>query len=454
VFKFPLAAKLGITALVMFILFIPLSMIRDVIAERAGFRAQALDEVSRAHAGAQTVTGPVLHLPYTETYTVQVPVAGSPGATVPEIRNIDGVSIQFPRTLNVDGDLSTEVRYRGIFPVTVYTSRQQIRGRLAIDPIKPAHKEGRITLGQPSLLVGVSDLRGLRSAPRLSVQGRELTVTPLPAGLNAPLPLAATLPAEWAQAGTEMDYTLDLDLAGTARIAWVPLAVENTVHLASGWPHPSFSGNVLPRDRTVTEHGFDATWSVPALSSQAQQQFLSPQARAIAGESFGVDLSDPADVYRLSERAAKYGLMFVLLTFAAFLVVEVLGRSRIHPMQYLMVGMAMVLFFLLLLSLAEHLPFWLAYLSAGIACIALIAYYLSRVLGSARAGAGMGAMLTALYGVLYGILVSEDNALMLGSLLLFGVLAAMMVATRRLDWYAVLPAAAAGSAPKVAVEEA
>ena len=445
-FKYPLAAKLGMIALLMIVLCIPLSMVRDVIAERTGNRAGAIADVSRAHAGEQTLAGPVLQVPYVETYTVQVPVEGKPGQTATESRSITGVAIQFPRTTTIEGDIATELRHRGIFPVTVFTSRQQARGRFVIEPVPPAHREGRVTLGQPTLLVGVTDLRGLRRAPTLTVGDRELTLAPSRVGAKAPLPLAAALPIESAVVGTALDYALDLELAGTARLAWMPLAGETTVHVSSGWPHPGFSGSFLPRDRTVSEQGFEATWTIPSLSTEAQRQFLSREGGPGSVETFGVDLADPVDVYRLSERAAKYGLMFVLLTFAAFFVVEVLGRSRIHPMQYLMVGMAMVLFFLLLLSLAEHLPFWIAYAVAGTACVSLIAHYLRQVLGSRIASAGVGAMLAALYGVLYGILVSEDNALMLGSLLLFGVLAAMMLATRRLDWYDVLPAA--GRAPR------
>lgn len=452
-FKYPLAAKLGMIALLMIVLFIPLSMVRDVIAERAGNRAAAVADVSRAHAGEQTLAGPVLQVPYVETYTVQVPVEGKPGQTATESRSITGVVIQFPRTMTVEGDIATDVRHRGIFPVTVFTSRQQVRGRFVIEPVAPAHREGRVTLGQPTLMVGVTDLRGLRRAPTLTVGDRELALAPSRAGgkgllpQSALLPLSAPLPIETAVVGTALDYALDLELAGTARIGWMPLAGETTVHVTSAWPHPGFSGSFLPRDRAVTDQGFEATWTIPSLSTEAQRQFLSREPSAGNVETFGVDLADPVDVYRLSERAAKYGLMFVLLTFAAFFVVEVLGRSRIHPMQYLLVGMAMVLFFLLLLSLAEHLPFWVAYAVAGTACVSLIAHYLRQVLGSRFASAGVGAMLASLYGVLYGILISEDNALMLGSLLLFGVLAAMMLATRRLDWYDVLPAAGGAARP-------
>ena len=313
--------------------------------------------------------------------------------------------------------------------------------------------------------MGVSDARGLLSAPQLNIGGHKLTFAQAPAEAQAPLPLAATLPVAALQGGAKLAFDLKLELAGTGRIGWVPLADENTVTLKSSWPHPSFAGSFLPRTREVGDAGFSATWSVPSLSSQAQAQFVSgfvrtgakppeatwpvPATRSAADsasgtnryrslEQFSVSLDDPVDVYRLTERATKYGMMFIVLTFAAFFVLEMVKRWRIHPMQYLMIGAALVLFFLLLLSLSEHLSFAAAYAIASGGCITLLSHYLRHVLGSWRAGLGMSGMLVALYGVLYGILISEDNALMMGSLLLFGVLAAIMIATRKLDWYGVM----------------
>src|SRR5690606_12952097 len=174
-----------------------------------------------------------------------------------------------------------------------------------------------------------------------------------PAEGNLPLPLAASLDAGLLKGGAEIPFTLDMELAGTGRLGWVPLAEETTVDLRSAWPHPSFSGQFLPRARTVTEQGFHAQWRVPALSTQAQKQFMQKTERQPVLENFSVALADPVDVYRLTDRAAKYAMMFIVLTFAAFFVLEMVRRWRIHPMQYLMIGTALVLFFLLLLSFAE-----------------------------------------------------------------------------------------------------
>jgi inner membrane protein len=479
--KFPLLNKTLIVAFLVLLLAIPLTLVQSVVQERSSNRNFAAQEVARASAGAQTVVGPVLWVPYTETYPTKVFIAGTQGETrIEMIKRADAVLV-FPTTLDVKSQLDTEVRMRGIFPVTVFNSGHEGQGRFVWKPPVPQMKDGSIQLGQPLALMGVSDARGLRSAPLFKLGSDDLSFGQTPAGTGAPLPLAVALPAALLQAGASIDFGLKLDVSGTGRLGFVPLADENTVSLTSAWPHPSSDGSFLPRNREVSDAGFTARWSVPSLSSRSQAQFLrfaidgegasaaahaSESAVLIAAEAvgsnmernarsdrlnanaqanmynaleqFSVALQDPVDIYRLTDRATKYGMMFVVLTFAAFFVLEMVKRWRIHPMQYLMVGAALVLFFLLLLSMSEHLAFATAYAVASAACIGLLSQYLRHVLGSWRGGLGMSGMLVALYGVLYGILVSEDNALMMGSVLLFGVLAAIMMATRKLDWYGVM----------------
>jgi inner membrane protein len=436
--KYPLLSKTLIVAFLMLLLSIPLAMVGDVIRERTDNRQQATQEVARAHSGAQTLTGPVLHVPYTETFTRTVIVDVQKNTQREETIKQSRVATVFPTLMDTRSRLTTETRWRGIFPVTVYTSRHDSTGRFVWSAVTPREKGGQITLGQPWLTLGVSDLRGLLGRPQITLAGQSLAVAASPAAEQLPLPLAAPVSAALLQPGAALDFTLGMDLAGTGRIAFVPLADDNRVTLVSPWPHPSFGGDFLPRQRTVTPEGFEASWSIPSLSTQAQQGFLSSAAERAPQDSFSVSLDNPVDVYRLTERATKYGMMFIVLTFAAFFVLEMVKRWRIHPMQYLMIGAALVLFFLLLLSLSEHLDFRLAYLIGSAACIALLAHYLRHVLGGWRAGLGMGGLLVALYGVLYGILISEDNALMMGSLLLFGVLASIMVVTRKVDWYGVM----------------
>ncbi|MEZ5701469.1 MAG: cell envelope integrity protein CreD [Burkholderiaceae bacterium] len=441
--KFPLLSKTLIIGFLMLLLTIPLEMVSGVIRERSMNRTQATNEVARAHAGAQTLSGPVLHVPYTETFKRTVVVDVDKGTQREDTVVVSRVLTVFPLQTDTRSRLVTDTRKRGIFPVTVYTSHHETAGRFVWPGVTPKETGGQIKLGQPYVMMGVSDLRGLQSPPQLEIGGKSLPVGASPAGQQLPLPLAAPLQAGLLEVGAALDFTLALDLAGTGKIAWVPLADDNRLSLTSGWPHPSFGGDFLPRERDVGDAGFTASWRVPSLSTQAQQQFLNQgQEKGGRLDQMVVSLEDPVDVYRLSDRATKYGMMFIVLTFAAFFVMEVVKRWRIHPMQYLMIGAALVLFFLLLLSLSEHLGFGLAYLAASAACIGLMGHYLRHVLGGWRVSLVVSGMLVSLYGVLYGILISEDNALMMGSLLLFGVLAAIMVATRRLDWYGVMRAEA------------
>lgn len=436
--RFPLLSKLLVIGLLMGLLAVALALVRETVAERSAYRRDAIEEIAAAHAGAQTISGPVIWLPYTETSLRMVKLEGEGGPRMrEEMVTEERVAVQFPKQLETRSQLATEQRLRGIFPVTVYTSQHRSTGSFVWADIVPRTPGGRITLGRPLLLMGVSDARGLLSAPQLRLAGQHLVMARAPAG--APLPLAAPLDPSLLRHGATLGLELQFELAGTGRIGWVPLADDNNVTLVSPWPHPSFGGNFLPRTRSVSGSGFEANWRVPALSTQAQAQFAATGDARPAQEQFSVALADPVDAYRLAERATKYGLLFIVLTFAAFFVLEMVRRWRIHPMQYLMIGAALVLFFLLLLSIAEHLGFAKAYALASVSCIALLAHYLRHVLGGWRPGLAMSGLLVALYGVLYGVLMSEDNALLMGSVLLFGVLAAVMITTRKIDWYHVMP---------------
>ena len=230
---------------------------------------------------------------------------------------------------------------------------------------------------------------------------------------------------------------MEFTLAGTESLSIVPVAESNRVAIQSTWPHPSFAGEFLPTERQVypQDRGFEAQWEVSSLASQAQRQIRGMKEAGADVERITISLVDPVDVYTQVDRATKYGILFVLLTFVAFGLFELIKRLPIHPLQYLLVGLALAIFFLLLLSLSEHIAFWKAYLVSSAACIGLQFVYLSGVLRSWRLAGGFAVMLTALYGVLYGLLASEDTALLMGSLLLFGVLAAIMWITRKVDWY-------------------
>jgi inner membrane protein len=256
-------------------------------------------------------------------------------------------------------------------------------------------------------------------------------------------------------AKTTLSAIVTLDLVGTEDLSFVPIGEQSRFKLTSDWPHPSFNGRFLPERRSVTDQGFQAEWTLSSLASRSGQELLTgsglcapdePQAAPASParpapsclERFGVAFIDPVSTYVLSDRATKYGLLFIVLTFVAVGLVEVMRRLRVHPVQYALVGCALASFFLLLVSLSEHVAFGLAYAVAATACTLLLGYYGAHVLRGWRAGLAFAAGIGALYGLLYLLLISEQSSLVLGSVLLFAVLAAVMFVTRRIDWYALV----------------
>ena len=240
-----------------------------------------------------------------------------------------------------------------------------------------------------------------------------------------------------ATSAQNIPFELSLNLRGMEQFSFVPIANTNNVALNSSWQSPRFDGSILPETKTINDKGFKANWAVSSLASNVQEKLLTSLKTNTTQtfESLSIGFIEPINIYSQADRATKYGLLFIGLTFAGFFVFEILKQLRIHPAQYTLVGLAMALFYLLLVSLSEHISFVWSYIAASAACVSLLGYYLSFVLKSKAHGLVFASMLTALYGALYGILASEDNALMMGSLLVFGLLALTMIVTRKVDWY-------------------
>jgi inner membrane protein len=433
---------------------LPLAHIGGLIEERGTSRQHAAHELAVRHAGPQVVTGPILVVPYTERWTEeQLDENGKVKARI--ARSKQQTHLLFPERSDLRGTLSAQERYLGIFTVLFYDLRGGFRGRFAaFDPAGLPHTEKGSTVEAqaPVLALALSDLRGLQGAPVLTLAGASGRWQPrvpsvpkdsfLAQGIHAPLPEAAL---QAFQQGRAMEFQLDLTLVGQERLSIVPLADENTAHLTSDWPHPSFGGEFLATRRTVGPGGFEAQWAVSSLVSAARAQLLqgarsergAPASQAADGlESFDVSLIEPLNVYALSSRAVKYGLLFVGLVLMAAFMFELFAQLRLHPVQYGLVALSITLFFLLLLALSEKIAFGLAYLVAAAASTALLTVYFSAVLRSGKRGLGLGAYVGVLYAALYGLLSSEDNALLLGSLLLFALVGLLMLGTRRVDWYA------------------
>ena len=444
---FKLLAILALTVVIC----IPIAMIDNTISERSTFRDEAVQSVSAESVREQVITGPILVVPYTDEYSEIIPAKSSiePAETIN--RSVTRKMIIFPNQLTVGGNIVTFRRYRGIHQVLQYRGTHDFKGDFSLPAMEALTREtpnSRLTMGRPYVALGIEDVRGISDIPKLNWNGEQVEFqqgTGLEAqrgGVHANLgPLSM---------GSKATFSFRLALDGIERQHFVPVGKNNTITLTSNWQHPQFGGRFLPApERRIDETGFAATWNISALSTNAQQQMLDNEGAGAGGtktqlDRFSVSFIEPVNVYSMAERATKYGLLFLVLTFAAFFLFEVLKALPIHPVQYLLVGLALALFFLLLVSLSEHVAFHVAYIIASGACIVLIGFYLASVLRDWRRGLGFGTGLALLYGALFGLLVSENNALVLGSLLLFAVLAGVMVATRKVDWYQIgkSPAAA------------
>lgn len=416
---------------------IPFLFLGFVSMERRQYRDQAVAEVARSTAGSQRIAGPFLIVPYrTRILSEEVGPAGR-GKVVHE-RIEDDELVLLPESLAITSRFAMEERHRGIFPVRLYRGDVRLTGAFAL-PEKPEGVRGEwVAWGTPYLSVGVSDPRGMREVPEVEVAGKPHVSEPgtgtawLGSGLQARVPEAT--PDGVARS---VPFAFDVALMGTQSFDVVPVGRSTTVQLSSPWPHPSFSGRFLPDSRTVRADGFDARWQMSRFATDIEDLLRKPEeqrANELAQMAFGVEFIDPVDAYRLTDRALKYGMLFVLLTFTAFFLFEVLGGVVLHPVQYGLVGAALTMFFLLLLSLSEHLPYVIAYVSASLACIGLMTFYLVHALKGWSRALGFAAGLALLYALLYVVMQSQDYALLLGSALLFSVLAFVMLSTRRLDW--------------------
>jgi inner membrane protein len=429
--RFPLLGKvIALTAIVLLLL-LALGQVSGVVAERQGRLQEAERSVAASLAGDQQLIGPVLQRHCDETW-IEVVGEGKDLKRIAQRREFELVAA--PKQLDIDANATLEPRYRGLFKVNGYVLKADLAAQWAtLDALQPraAHAGSQLRCEEPIVIVALGDARGIRVA-QVRMEGAALDVLPGTHRGKLPHGFHARMPARIFEAGVPWSTQIRVELVGTRSLSIAPVGEQSQVRLRSSWPHPSFQGRFLPVERDVGDQGFDARWRISALASSAPRSVLADTAEI---ESFGVDFVDPVNTYVLSDRATKYGLLFVVLTFIAVALVELLRRVRVHPLQYLLVGSALTVFFLLLISLSEHVSFAWAYAAASLACTALLAFYASHILGGVRAGGLFGALVAVLYGALYLLLQLEQTSLVLGSLLLFGVLAAVMVLTRRLDWY-------------------
>jgi inner membrane protein len=428
------------------VLAIGISMASGVVRDRMHYRAQALTSIGQSHAGAQTLVPPTLVLPIEERYIEETKVEENSKQKVQKIeRVVQRRVVVLPETVHIQAQVDVQPKKRGLFAANTYLSKAQVRGVWtipALEKITRTQPDSTVKyLDNPMIMIGVSDARGLREV-KLTLDGQALAIAPgTNTGTHA-VGVHAQLAKALPPAG-QSSFALALELAGTDALRFLPTGNENTLTLSSNWPHPSFDGELLPVTHKIDENGFSAQWKVLALASQARQvwaaSFEAADKRRNSSDwpqAVGTRLMDVVDIYTLTDRATKYGFLFVVLVLSAFALYEVFAQLKLHPVQCTLVGAALVVFYLLLLSLSERIGFDWAYLVAAASCIGLVGYYCAFLFGSIKHASAATAALASVYGALYLLINAQDNALLAGSVMLFALLAAFMVSTRKVNWHA------------------
>lgn len=407
------------------ILLIPGIMIQDLIRERQDRSVETIEKINAKWSNAQTICGPVLTIPYT---TTQV------DANNKTVLQEHTISIT-PENLNIDTQLFPEERYYGIYKTILYKSEIDLSGNF--DKINYQKTDNStIHWEQAYLTIGVSDLRGITENISFTLDNKQYPVEA--AGnydrLMGKILVVSLNNADTLLTGQPLNFNCKLKLNGSSNINFIPIGKTSKVHVAGTWKSPGFIGNFSP-EHTITENGFDANWSVLRFNRSIPETWIDNQVETFEDASFGVNLIDPVNHYQQNMRSAKYAFMFIALTFVVFFFVEILTKKRIHPIQYLLVGIALILFYSLLLSISEQINFGIAYLIASIATIGLITVYTHSIFKNKMQTGGLAAMLCMLYIFLYVVLQLEDIALLIGSVGLFIILGIIMFFSRKINWY-------------------
>ncbi len=424
-----LLVKLASIGFLTLLLLIPNAMIQDLVGERQNRQTEAINDVSASWGIPQTITGPVLSIPYSEWTQLE------------NDKRVESIHTAYflPQALHVDGKVDPELRKRGIYEIVLYQSDMTIAGAFGKPDFAALHiRPEDVHWDQAKLSLGIAGMSGIKNSIQLDWAGTTIRLEPGTA--NSKILLSGVSNAVPVDAETEAyTFSIPVKLNGSGHLKFEPVGKETTVSLESGWPSPSFEGAFLPDRREVTQAGFSAGWKVLDLNRNYPQQWKDDAYSFGTGSHpsahFGVRLLQTVDEYAKTERSSKYAILVIGLTFLIYFFFETLRRFHIHPFQYLLVGLALSVFYLLLLSLSEHLGFNAAYAVASAATIGLIAVYSAGVFKNLRLTVQLALLLALIYGFIFIVLQLEDYALLTGSIGIFAALAAVMFYSRNVDWY-------------------
>ncbi|MES2559194.1 MAG: cell envelope integrity protein CreD [Bacteroidota bacterium] len=421
----------SITVLILFLL-IPQSWVHSIIEERQGRLKEVMTEVSEKWSYAQDVTGPVLVVPYNKQTTTHVIISGK---TEERITTTVEEAYFLPEELNINSEIKPETLHRGLFDAIVYNSGITMNGFF----VKPDFAalnipQSDILWKDAYVMLGLSDLRGIGEKPVISINGKQYKTEPS-SNLAASL-FDRNIAGKVTVSPNDslLSFNVTLSLKGSSYLYFYPMGKSTRVAMSGNWGNPSFDGAYLPQNRTVTRDSFAADWNVLNFNRPFPQQWLGTST-TLASTAFGVKLLLPVDQYQQSTRSAKYGVLIILLTFVSLLLIELIVKINIHPFQYSLIGVALVIYYALLISFSEHIGFNLAYLLSATAIIVLISTYSYSIFKSVKVSALLSVLLTTFYGYIYIITQEQDYALLLGSVGLFIIIATLMYVSRSINWY-------------------
>lgn len=433
--KQSITIRLMTIGILILLLLIPVSMVENLIKERETRHTEAIAEVSSKWGEQQTITGLVLTVPY-KTYEK---VYSKDNADKYNLVESIKYAHFLPDVLNISGDIFPEIRYRGIYEVIVYNSKIKITGSFSAPKFDDWKiDEESINWEDAFISLGLSDLRSVQENISVAWNGHQYFFNPgieshdvIQNGISTRLLINKDEPID-----SKSEFSLNLNFNGSSSLNFIPLGKITKVNIKSEWRNPSFDGAFLPDKREITKDGFSAYWEILHLN-RSYPQYFKGDVEGIKESSFGVNLIVPVDEYQKSMRSAKYAVIFITLTFLIFFFVQILNGVRIHPIQYIIVGLALCVFYTLLIALSEHLAFKFSYLVSSISIIGLITLYTLSIFNRRILSWLICLILILLYSFIYTIIQTEDYALLMGSIGLFFVLAVIMYLSRKINWYAI-----------------
>lgn len=428
-YRFSKSIKVVIIAFLVLLLLIPMFMIENMISERGRTQTDAIAEVGQKWSLAQTITGPYLNLKYPITH---------------EENGVQKVSMGnvtlFPDELSVDGQLQTEILQRGIYKVNVYQSELLIKGYFSSEELRKNNVDMDVLqYDRAAICLNLTDMRGLSEQVSITLNDSVYMFEPGMDGRGIDnMGVHAIVDLSALKGDKKLPYEMKIKLKGSQSINFTPLGKTTKVSLKANWNTPSFDGNYLPEKREITEKDFSAQWQVLNLNrnySQVLVNYQNASIKDIENSNFGVNLKMPVEQYQQSMRSTKYAVLIILLTFMVIFFTEILEKTRIHALQYLLVGLALCLFYSLLLSMSEHIGFSMAYLVASVLTIVLVGGYMLGIIKRKKPAFIMIGLLSVLYIYVFILIQLETFALLAGSLGLFVILAMVMYFSKKIDWF-------------------